>query len=82
MDPAAITGLAIKLDFTTVKLKKTGIVSEQAGGGGEVSGEAEASIALGEEMNTKHNMLLLMVKGMPALPHHVSLWDMCCVNLS
>ncbi|KAL5456970.1 hypothetical protein EMCRGX_G034199 [Ephydatia muelleri] len=63
MDPAAITGLAIKLDFTTVKLKKTGIVSEQAGGGGEVSGEAEASIALGEEMNTKHNVLLLMVKG-------------------
>lgn len=66
MDAAALNGLAIKLDFTTVKLKKTGIVdrlTEQVGGGGEVLGEAEASTTSGEEMNTKHSVLLLMVKG-------------------
>ena len=65
MDPAAIHGLAMKLDLSTVKLKKTGIVdklTEQAGG--EASGEIEATTqAIGDEMNTKHTVFLLMVKG-------------------
>ena len=63
MDPAALTGLAIKLNYNAVKLKKTGIVSEQAGGGGGGEVESEAFTVIGEEMNTKHNVLLLMVKG-------------------
>ena len=63
LDPTAIAGLAAKLDFTTVKLRKTGIVeqmfSEQSGGT-TVDNRIEPP---GMEYNTQHPVMLLQVKG-------------------
>lgn len=64
--PSAMAGLAIKLDFATVKLRKTGIVdqmlSDKAGRSLD-NPPASPSPALGLEYNTTHPVMLLQIKG-------------------
>lgn len=64
--PSALAGLASKLDLTTVKLRKTGIVehmlAEQAGEGGGVR-PASPNPNTGTEHNTKHPVMLVQIKG-------------------
>ena len=64
--PSAMAGLAAKLDFTTVKLRKTGIVdkmiAQQAGmDPGNILHSPNPSA--GNEHNTVHPVMLLKVKG-------------------
>ena len=66
LDPMAIAGLAAKLDFTTVKLRKTGIVdqmlAEQAGKTVD-NRSASPNPAAGVEYVTSHPVMLLKIKG-------------------
>ena len=64
--PSAMAGLAAKLDFTTVKLRKTGIVdkmiAQQAGmDPGNIL--ASPNPSAGNEHNTVHPVMLLKIKG-------------------
>ena len=64
--PSAMAGLAAKLDFTTVKLRKTGIVDKmlaQQAGIDAVSILGSPNPSAGNEHNTVHPVMLLKVKG-------------------
>jgi supervillin len=63
LDPTALAGLAAKLDFTTVKLKKTGIV-EQMIADTQISkrGATDSHTQYGVEF-TSHPVMLLHIKG-------------------
>ena len=69
---SALAGLAAKLDFTTVKLRKTGIVeqmmadADDPAGGDKVmhrrSAVSDSNSSYGVEV-TKHDMMLIQIKG-------------------
>ncbi|XP_011406645.2 PREDICTED: uncharacterized protein LOC100639454 [Amphimedon queenslandica] len=68
LDHSALLGLAAKLDFTTVKLRKTGIVEQmmndkEGGGGGRVSDVSEMPNSNYGVKTTSHPLMLLIVKG-------------------
>ena len=56
-----MAGLASKLDFTTVKLCKTGMVEQMLGDSDNFS--ASHNPAAGMEYNTTHLVMLLKIKG-------------------
>ena len=61
-----MAGLAAKLDFTTVKLRKTGIVDKmiaQQAGMDVVSVLSSPNPLAGNEHNTVHPLMLLKIKG-------------------
>ncbi len=66
--PSAVAGLAAKVDFSTVKLRKTTaleqMMSDQAGSFHD-SSSAGPGTASGAEYNTSHPVMLLQVKGQP-----------------
>ena len=61
LDNTALAGLATKLDFTTVKLRKTGMVEQMLGDSDNLS--ASPNPAAGMEYNTSHSVMLLKIKG-------------------
>ena len=61
LDHTALAGLASKLDFTTVKLRKTGMVEQMLGDSDNFS--ASPNPAAGMEYNTTHPVMLLKIKG-------------------
>ena len=62
-----MAGLAAKLDFTTVKLRKTGVMdmvmAQQAGADISNSALSSPNPSAGNEHNTIHPFMLLKVKG-------------------
>ena len=58
--PSALAGLASKLDFTTVKLRKTGMEQML----GDSNNQAVSTNVMGgTEHNTSHPIMLLQIKG-------------------
>ena len=64
--PSALAGLTAKLDLTTVKLRKTGIVDKmlaQQAGLDVLNILTSPNPSAGNEHNTVHPIMLLKVKG-------------------
>ena len=61
--PSAVAGLSIKLDFTTVKLRKTGISDKMLMEKSTDISKDLPNFAVGAEYDTKHTTILLQIKG-------------------
>jgi hypothetical protein len=61
--PSAVAGLSIKLDFTTVKLRKTGISDKMLMDRSTDLSKDLPNFAVGAEYDTKHTTIVLQIKG-------------------
>ena len=61
--PSAVAGLAMKLDLTTVKLRKTGISDKMLMDRSADISRDLPNLAVGAEYDTKHTTMLLQIKG-------------------
>jgi hypothetical protein len=61
--PSAMAGLAANVDFSTVKLRKTGTLQQILSDTGSPVGDATANPATGKDYDTSHTTMLLQIKG-------------------
>ena len=61
--PSAVAGLAMKLDLSTVQLRKTGISDKMLMERSADITKDLPNLAVGAEYDTKHTTMLLQIKG-------------------
>ena len=70
-----MAGLSIKLDFTTVKLRKTGISDKMLMEKSADISKDLPNFAVGAEYDTKHTTMLLQIKGEKNISFFGGCWD-------